>query len=492
MTYTLPSQLTVHDVAAIAAGAPIRVSQEARRQIGEFYHLANSIAETHTVYGRSTGVGANRHTTASSDSAAHGMNLLRSHAVDAGPAFDPAVTRAMLAVRLNQLLHPGSGVDVQLIDGLERMLATQSLPEVRRYGAIGTADLPALAGTALALTGERPTIGGGFEPIAAIGSDSALPFMSSNALTLAGAALAVSRLEALADAGLAAFALSATAVRANPEAFSPNAAVAIASPGAAGMAQRLATLLGASHWAPARIQDPFAFRGFLSAASVLATAVNRLREAVEAPISISQENPRFFADNDGAAAPGTAVHHGAFLVNWLAHELDGTALALAQLAPLTIARMRFMNDDAFTGLPRFLAPESDGTSGTMIIEYVAASGLGDIYAGAAPVSMHSATLSCGVEEDATFAPSALTKLERAIDGFEVIVAAEILIAVRAARVAGDESTRPAPAVDSGLAELFAMARALPSDLSDRDLRGDLETAVGLISRFAAVVGSERE
>lgn len=481
MTYTLPSRLTVHDVAAIARGASVRVSASARDDIDRHYHRANAIAERQPVYGRSTGVGANRSTAAAADPVAHGMNLLRSHAVDAGPALDPETTRAMLVVRLNQLLHPGSGIDPSLIDGLERMLVSGSLPEVRRYGGIGTADLSALAGTALALAGERPTSGGGFEPIGPIRADSALPFMSSSALTLGGAALAAARLAALADAGIAAFALSAAAARANPSAFSAEAALAVGSPTASRTASRLAGVVGVdvageTGWEPARIQDPFAYRGFLPAMSVLTCAVQRLGESVETLVSSSQENPRFFAER------GIAVHHGAFLENWLAHELDATAIALAQTAPLALGRLRFINDDAFSGLPRFLAPEAGANSGTMIVEYVSASAMGEVLAAAAPVSTQSAVLSCGVEDDATFAPTALGKLQRALDGYETMVACEILVAVRALRLQGSAAELPA-----GLARLLELAGELPEDLGDRDLRGDVEVATRLIGRIAEAV-----
>ncbi|MBK0417898.1 aromatic amino acid lyase [Leucobacter sp. CSA1] len=481
MTYTLPTELTVHDIAAIARGAGIRVSASARRDIAEHHRAANTIAETRPVYGRSTGVGANRLTTAAADPTTHGMNLLRSHAVDAGAPFGAETTRAMLAVRLNQLLQPGSGIDPILIDGLERMLAGNHLPEVRRFGSIGTADLPALAGTALALTGERPTSVDGFEPIGPIRADSALPFMSSSALTLAGSALAAARLETLTRAGLAAFALSALAARANPEAFSPEAALAIGSPTSAANAETLNALLGEAVWDPARIQDPFAYRGFLPAASVTTSAVRRLSESAETLCSSAQENPRFFTDR------GTVVHHGAFLENWLAHELDATAIALAQSAPLVVGRLRFINDDAFSGLPRFLAPSGGGDSGTMIAEYVAASALGDILAGAAPVSVQSVVLSCGVEDDATFATTALGKLERSIEAFETLLACEILVAVRALRLSDVSDEGMSPAVR----RLLELASALPEDLSDRDLRGDVEVAQSLLDGFAEVAAEVR-
>ncbi len=481
--YTLPKVLTVHEIADIAAGADVRVSAAARAGIEQHYELANKIAERTPVYGRSTGVGANRESAARADSEAHGMNLLRSHAVDAGPALGADVTRAVLAVRLNQLLHPGSGIDPVLIDGLERMLAGNSLPELRQYGGIGTADLPALAGVALALAGERPTSGEAFTPIGPIRADSALPFMSSSAPTLGGAALAVSRLEQLIDASLAAFGLSAFASSANPAAFSPQAAVAVAMPTASANAERLAGLLGDASWESARIQDPFAFRAFLPAISVLSCATTRLREAVETLVSRSRENPGFDLERE------VAVHHGAFFESWLAHELDATGIALAQTAPLMLARLRFMNDDSFSGQPRFLAPHGGGASGTMVVEYLAASAMGEVHAAAAPASTHSAVLSCGVEEDATFAPTALGQLVRALDAYGVMLSAEILVAVRALRLSGKAAGRLSP----GVAALFDVAQRLPAAFEDRDLRGDVEIAQQMIPEFARVLqGAQRE
>lgn len=479
MVITLPSALTVHDIAALASGAPVAIDADARREIERHFHAANEIAALQPVYGRTTGVGANRLTETRTDPITHGMNLLRSHAVDAGPQVDAAATRAMLVVRLNQLLQPGSGIEPAIIDGLGRMLTSGALPDVRRYGSIGTADLTALAGTALTLVGERPALGAPFEPIGEIRSDSALPFMSSSALTLGEAALTAAKLERLLDAGNAVFALSALAARANPAAFSREAALAVATPTAIPLAGKLASILDGVTWEPRRIQDPFAFRGYLPAESVLRLSTSRLREAVESLVGVSQENPRFFPEH------GTVIHHGAFLQNWLAHELDTAAIGLAQAAPLGLSRIRFLNDDSFTGLPRFLAPELGGNSGTMIVEYVAASALGEVHAGAAPVSTQGAVLSCGVEEDATFAGTALGQLARSIDGFETMLAAEILVAVRALRLRGPIMGSPSVA----LSEILELVTQLPSESVDRDLRGDLEIANTLLEPLSVIANS---
>src|SRR5919199_39944 len=140
------------------------------------------------VYGRSTGVGGNRHVVVA-DPQAHAAALLRSHATSLGPLRSAERVRGMLAVRLNQLAAGGSGVRPEVLTGLSTMLALDALPPVRELGSVGTGDLPALAVTALALSGEAPTTA----PLSVrltFGAGDALPFMSSNAAAIADAMLA--------------------------------------------------------------------------------------------------------------------------------------------------------------------------------------------------------------------------------------------------------------------------------------------------------------
>src|SRR2546430_14658984 len=60
------------------------------------------------VYGRTTGVGANREVSVS-DQEGHGRRLLRSHAAGAGPPIAAPESRAMLAVGLHPPATAASG-----------------------------------------------------------------------------------------------------------------------------------------------------------------------------------------------------------------------------------------------------------------------------------------------------------------------------------------------------------------------------------------------
>lgn len=218
------------------------------------------------------------------------------------------------------------------------------------------------------------------------------------------------------------------------------------------------------------IAETFAYRAFLVTHAVLVDALARLRDVTERLINIAQESPLFMGN------PERVVHHGAFHQAALAHELDAGAIALAQCAPILISRVKLMNDDTLTGLPRFLAPEGGGRSGTMIVEYVAASAMGDVLAAASPSSIHSTVLSCGVEDDASFAPTALHQLEGAASAYEVMLGCELLVSVRALRL------RPPGTVilDGPLKDILSQLDALPAIMDDHDLREELDLAQALV------------
>src|SRR5690349_23860517 len=66
------------------------------------HQVASELSTRIPIYGRTTGVGANRTTAVSPTDTDYGMRLLRSHAVDAGDPLDDRTVRAMLAVQIGR------------------------------------------------------------------------------------------------------------------------------------------------------------------------------------------------------------------------------------------------------------------------------------------------------------------------------------------------------------------------------------------------------
>ena len=137
----------VRDIAQGVAAAAVNGDGRERAQAAAA--AATKVAASSQVYGRTTGVGANRDQAVSpADLDGHGLRLLRSHAGGGGPLIAAELSRAMLVVRVNQIAAGGSGVDPGIFGPLLAGINDGLAVPVPRYGAIGTGDLTALAGTA--------------------------------------------------------------------------------------------------------------------------------------------------------------------------------------------------------------------------------------------------------------------------------------------------------------------------------------------------------
>jgi histidine ammonia-lyase len=468
----------VGDVVTLAYGRDqVSVSATVAATIARVHDQAADLSTRFPTYGRTTGVGANRLTAIADDDPEYGMRLLRSHAVDAGDPLEQRTVRSMLAARLMQLCVPGAGLDPAILDGLVRMLNQNALPELLQYASIGTGDLAALAGTALTLIGERPATAE-LTPMPRWGADSALPFMSSSALTVGRSCLAADELTRLEHASSVIYMLSFLALDGNPSAFSPVAARAAAAPQVENVATRLRSLFGDGRpdHGPARIQDPYGLRVYpVAQASVVAT-LDTFVGQLERTLNAAQENPLFDVEGD------QVIHHGAFYQASMSLELDGTTLALALTAPITHSRIRMLNDPDTNGGNAFLASASDGSSGLMMVEYVAAGAIAEIRSSAQPASVGTLVLSRGSEEDATFASQGALQLERSIAAYRVLLCCELVGAVRLLRQRGLEGR-----FTGALGAALELAADLPRNDEDRDLRGDIAAADLLLDDLGRLV-----
>jgi histidine ammonia-lyase len=478
----LNGSATIADVVALADGREkVSVSPVTVAAVARAHEIAAELATRSDIYGRTTGVGANRATSVSPDDTEYGMRLLRSHAVDAGDPLDSRTVRAMLAVRLSQLCVPGAGLDPAILAGLETMLNDDALPEIRQYASIGTGDLAPLAGTALTLIGERPAS----KPLAAManwGADSALPFMSSSALTVGRGCLALEELSRLERASSVIYVLSFLALDGNAQALSSTAAHASAAPYVNTVAARVRAILSsddAPDGHPARIQDPYGLRVYPVAQGSVLSSLHSLESQLERTLNAAQENPLFDVANEAV------IHHGAFYQASLSLELDGTTLALALTAPITHSRIRMLNDPDTNGGNAFLAADTDGSSGLMMVEYVAAGAIAEIRNAAQPASAGTLVLSRGAEEDATFASQGVQQLERSIAAYRVLLCCELVGAVRLLRQRMLDDR-----VGGVVGDALALVAVLPDGVDDRDLRGDIALAESVLDDIGRLVAPE--
>ena len=471
--------LTCEDVAAIADDLEIRVEvdPEALRRAEEAWKLVPELVARRPIYGRTTGVGANRDELVDpAEAAEHGRRLMRSHAGGTGEAMPESLTRAMLLVRLNQLAAGRSGVHPRLLTALADALTAGALPLVHRTGAIGTGDLTALADVGLTLAGERPWARGELPPVPFDPGD-ALAFQSSNAATIAEAVLACVALGRLLRASHAICALSYIALDGSPEAYSAVVHAARPHPGQVECAAELRRLLG-MHGVPrpgSRIQDPYGLRAFPQVEGPALDAYRYLRDVLTIEINASTENPMVSVEAE------EIFHHAHFHTAYVAVALDRLRACVHHVAELSAARLGDLVEPTLTGLPAFLATGPHGSSGVMILEYVAHDALAQLRQAALPVTIGTAVVSRGLEDHASFATQAARQTSHVATAYRFVLACELVAAVRALRM------RSASVVDLPVRDAFDLAaEVLDPNLADRPLSEDIDHAANVLDALAEV------
>ncbi|MBB4678531.1 aromatic amino acid ammonia-lyase [Crossiella cryophila] len=468
---------TAAEVVRVARGhVPVVLDEVGRQRLEASWLAAQRVVLHRPVYGRTTGVGANRLEVVDAESLPeHGLRLLRSHAGGLGGLLTEEQVRAMLAVRLNQLLAGGAGLRPAVAEALAAALNSRLFPAVHEFGAIGTGDLTALAETGLTLIGERSWLGEGPapEPIT-LDSGDALALMSSNALTIGIAALAWHEAHRLLSATHVVTALSFLAVDASHEPLAERVHAARPHPGQVQTAAELRRLLGDPLHPAARIQDPFGYRCYPQVHGPALDAAADLGKVLGVEINAAAENPLIDAEND------VVYHHGGFHCAHLGQALDRLRLSLLHTAQLSTARLASLVEPKFTGLRPFLADGASGSSGVMILEYGANSALADMRTLAELASLGNAVVSRGTEEHSSFAFQSARQSLETLASFRLVLACELVAAVRALRMRG---IVPRPGTPLRGAYELAAARLDPN-MTDRQLSPDVEAGAEVVEQFA--------
>ncbi len=487
------TSLTPDGVAVIARdGAVAELAPEARHSNTRAREaIAALLARGDELYGVTTGVGALREYRVPEDERErYTMQLLRSHACGAGRPLTVSVVRAAMATRANQIGAGGAGVADELLDALVGALNAGLTPFTRELGSLGTGDLTNLADVALALLGEGRFWRGddlvdaatgladaGLRP-ARLGPRDGLAFMSSNAVSIGNAALLVVDARRVIDAWLSVAALSFEAAAADPVALDPRIHSSRHRPGQAAVAARMRELLGRREERARRpgplgmVQDPYPFRAQPQVDGAVHDALGALEETVVHELNFAGENALIIPGEDVALPNGNP--HAAPLAN----AIDGLRTALASSAALIAARVSTLLDTGLTGLPPFLARQPGPESGALVLEYTAHAAVAEVRSLVTPVAAQTVSVSRGVESHSSLAPIAARRAHQTLEALRVIVATELVVAVRALRLAGQAPAGP------GTRPLWdAAVERLNGDLADRPLHPDVEAARQLIEAW---------
>ena len=118
-----------------------------------------------------------------------------------------------------------------------------------------------------------------------------------------------------------------------------------------------------------------------------------------------------------------------------------------------------------------------------MLEYTAHAAVAEVRSLVTPVAAQTVAVSRGVESHSSLAPIAARRAHETLNALRVAVATELVVAVRALRLAGQEPQ------GAGTRALWQLATEhLNPDLDDRPLHPDVEAARRLIAGWESELG----
>ncbi|MGO4334843.1 histidine ammonia-lyase [Labrys sp. KB_33_2] len=493
MSIILDRPLTWREIAAIADGTELSLSEAAWQRLAQARAIVDAIVERGILaYGVNTGVGGLANVIVDRPQQQQlSRNILMSHAVGVGAPLGKAETRAIIAAAINNYAHGRSGVRPDVVEQMLALLTQDCLPEVPSLGSVGY--LSHMAHIALVLIGEgHAVVDGqrltGSEALARIGrtplvleAKEGLSLVNGSPCVTGLAALALARSEKLVGWADVTAAMSFENLRSQPRAFDEASLALRISAGMQATGRHLRALLDGSAILAAaagrQTQDPLSLRAVPHVHGAVRDALAEIGATVDRELASVTDNPAVLGTPEApevysqahAVAPGIAL------------AMDTLAIAMAELAAMAERRIDRLVNPHVSNLPAFLAVGSGVSSGFMIAQYTAASLVALNRRLASPASLDGGITS-GLQEDhlSHATPSALKALQ-ILDNAEYILAIELIADAQAYDLQAEDHAK-APGTDTFYRDVRT---ALPPYRDDRPLADDIAVARGIIRRADA-------
>lgn len=465
---------------------PVELDPGLLRRIGERRRAMDDyLAEGGVAYGVTTGLGyLNRRPVAPEDRPALQRAILVGRAVGVGEPLAEEVVRGTLLLRLMGFLSGHAGVTPELCRLIADRLNDGWYPVVpsSRPGSAG--ETIALCHLFQTFIGEGEVIIEGERTPAAValarlGVAAYEPQLKEGLALINGAPLAPAlaaalspRAEALLEHATLLGALAVALMGAPTRPFSPRIGRLKGDPGQARVHARLAEWWGEGPSADGP-QAPVSLRVLPQVHGAALDQLDQLDRQLERELMAVTDSPLYLAA-EGDEAEGFYAS-GNFHSQALSLQLDGLAVAFAQVGALAEKRLHRLLDARFSRLPEQLSPDPGRGQAGLVALHKAVLGLcAENRLLAAPASVHAGDASSGQEDFQAFTALGAEKLGRLLDHLELILAYE-LVALRQAR---ELSAAEPPAALAAAIDLAAAAIAPVTQ--DRSLAPDVERARELL------------
>ncbi len=438
-------RLDFNDVQRVAAhGEKISLGDKAKTKVNRTRQAIElAVDNNEVIYGVTTGFGAFKNTVISKkDTKKLQENLIRSHAVGVGNRLDDEVVRGMMFLIVNYLSKGHSGVSVEVVETIIKMINEGVHPVVPEQGSVGSSgDLAPSAHVILVLIGEGEAYLKGkkysgrqamakarIKPVR-LQAKEGLALINNTACMTSIAALNLYKTQKLLDTADFSGGLSAEALRATDKAFDRDIHTLKAHDGQIAVAARLRSILKGSTMVDNRVvQDQYSIRCMPQIHGAVREAFQYVKKVVNTEINSVTDNPLIF-NNKGKFK---VVSGGNFHGEAVAIAMDTLGIAISELANVADRRVASLLDSANNrGLPPFLAEKGGLNSGLMILQYTTAALVSENKVLAHPSSVDSVPTSANVEDLVSMGTIGARKARSIIQNVTNVLAIELLVASQA-------------------------------------------------------------
>jgi len=425
-------------------------------------------------------------------------NILLSHSAGVGPLLDDAIVRLTLVLKLSSLLQGFSGVSIELVRFLERLVNAGLTPCVPAQGSVGASgDLAPLAHLSLAVLGlgdirrhgetlpaAEALAQEGLTPLA-LGPKEGLALLNGTQVSTALALGGLFEMETLFAAAVVSGALSLDALQGSDAPFDPRIHHLRGHDGQARVAQVYRELLAGSeiresHRTCARVQDPYSLRCQPQVMGACLDLMTQQAGTLTTEANAVTDNPLVFPES------GEVLSGGNFHAEPVAFAADILALACAEIGSIAERRVALLVDPKMSGLPAFLTPDSGVNSGFMLAQVTAAALVAENRMLCHPASVDSIPTSANQEDHVSMATHGARRVLTMAANAHRIIAIEFLAACQ-----GVDLRAPLKSSAALQAAHGALRLKVPFAASDRLLAPDIEAAA-LVARRDEVQSLARQ
>jgi histidine ammonia-lyase len=406
-------------------------------------YVEDLVASKQVVYGITTGFGKFSDVVISGDEAIQlQKNLIISHACGIGSPLSEEVTRAIMLLRINNLIKGYSGVRPVIIDTLVAMVNKGVHPIIPEKGSLGASgDLAPLAHMVLVMIGLGEAIYKGKRlsgqeamqtagiPTVELREKEGLALINgTQVMTAIGCLNVYDAIQLMKHLDVSA-AMTVEALNGIIDAFDPRLHMVRPHKGQVVTASNMLRILKDSkcvkRQGELRVQDAYTLRCIPQIHGASKDAIQFVAERLEIEINAVTDNPILFTE-DGACFSG-----GNFHGQPMALPFDYLKVALAEMANVSERRIERLVNPQLSGLPAFLTPNGGLHSGFMIAQYAAASLVSENKVLAHPASVDSIPSSANQEDHVSMGTISARNGRDILENMKQVVGIELLAAAQA-------------------------------------------------------------